>query len=313
MREAGTCVRSVRSSILEEPPVPRQVAACALAACLLLAACGGAAGQETPTLVIGGIPDQDRAFLEERFGAVADHLAEELGIPVAYQPSSDYTALVTAFRNGDIPLSWFGGLTGVQARHEVPEARAIVQRDIDTEFRVAFIAHTDVGATSLQDFVGHAFTFGSESSTSGHLMPRHFLVEGGIDPEEDFELVGYSGSHDTTAQLVEAGSFAAGALSESVWDRMVEGGEVDLERVELVERAGPYYNYHWAAHPKIDEVYGDGTIEAIADVFLAMDADPAGREVIERFDAERFIATDNANYAGIEAVAAALGIIEEIE
>ena len=287
------------------------LAAAALAT--LLAACSGGADDEVPTLVIGGIPDQDRAFLEERFGAVADDLGDELGIPVAYQPSSDYTALVTAFRNGDVVLSWFGGLTGVQARHEVDGAEALAQREIDAEFHVAFVAHHALGATDLDGLVGRDFTFGSESSTSGHLMPRHFLAEAGIDPEEDLGTVGYSGSHDTTAQLVEAGSYEAGALSASVWDRMVDADEIDLDRVDVVERAGPYFNYHWAAHPDIDEAYGDGTIDAITEALLSMHEREAGRAALEMFDDERFVATENANYAGIEEVAIDLGIIDDVE
>lgn len=281
-----------------------------LLAPLALAACQSGEAGEEPTLVIGGIPDQDRAFLEERFGAVADRLEEELGIPVAYQPASDYAALVTAFANGDVPLSWFGGFTGVQARQELPGAEAIVQRAGDDEFRSVFVARRDLDATSLDDLRGTGFTFGSESSTSGHLMPRHFLLEAGIDPEEDLDTVSYSGSHDTTARLVEAGSFDAGALSELVWDRLVEEGGVDTDRVRVVERTAPYHNYHWAAHPDIDAVHGDGTVEAIADVLLSMHGTEEGREVLELFDAERFVETDNGNYAELEATARDVGMLE---
>lgn len=275
------------------------------------AGCGGAQSEEEPpTLVIGGIPDDDLAFLEERFDAVADHLSGELGIPVAYQPSSDYAALVTAFRNGDIRLAWFGGLTGVQSRAEVEGAEAIVQRKIDADFHSVFVAATDLGAESLRDLRGTEFTFGSESSTSGHLMPRHYLEGAGIDPEDEFAAVSYSGSHDTTAKLVEAGSFEAGALNEAVWDRLVQQRDLDLERVEVVERVGPYYDYHWGAHPDIDEFYGEGTIQEITDVFLSMHDSEEGREVLEMFDDERFVATSNDNYTEIEAIARDLGMVE---
>lgn len=301
----------------------RRVVASVMLLSLALAACDDSAtgddaaqgeeGGDEPTLVIGGIPDQDMTFLEERFGAVADYLSDEVGIPVEYQPSSDYTALVTAFRNGDVKLSWFGGFTGVQARNEVSGTEAIVQRDIDDEFEVVFIAHRDVGAESLADLADEEdldFTFGSESSTSGHLMPRHFLNEAGIEPEADFATVSYSGSHDTTAELVEAGSFDAGGLNPAVWDRLVEEGEVDLDVVEVVDRPGPYYNYHWGAHPEIDEVHGEGTTDAMTEAFLTMHESEEGREIIEMFEAERFIETENANYDAIEQVGRDLEMIE---
>lgn len=277
----------------------------------IVSACGGQGGDAAPTLLIGGIPDQDVAILEERFNGVADHLSEELGLPVAYQPSVDYAAVVTAFANGDIPLAWFGGLTGVQARMETPGARAIAQRPIDTNFHSVFIVGEGVRADALVDLAGLTFTFGSETSTSGHLMPRHFLTEAGVDPERDFSTVGYSGSHDTTWKLVESGSFDAGALNESVWNRAVDEGQVDTDRVRVLERTPPYFDYHWVAHPAIDQRYGPGTTDRIRAALIGMNkAGEETRRVLTLFDDERFIETSNGSYDTIESVARDLGLVE---
>jgi phosphonate transport system substrate-binding protein len=285
---------------------------------LTLAACGSAESADPgsaapPPLVIGGIPDQDVALLEERFGGLAEHLSEELGFPVRYQPATDYAALVTAFANGDVKLGWFGGLTGVQARLETPGAQAVAQRPIDQEFRSVFIAGSDVRAERLEDLAGKTLTFGSESSTSGHLMPRFFLQEAGVDPETDLEgRPSYSGSHDKTWKLVEAGSFQVGALNASVWDRAVEEGQVDTTKVREVLRSPPYVDYHWVAHPDLDAVYGDGTTDRIVEVLLGMDqAGPQAQRVLELFEDDSFIPTDNASYGAIEKVARDLGLIEQ--
>ena len=283
-----------------------------LLSAVLLAACRGAgASEEPPPLVIGGIPDQDLAILEERFEGIAAHLGEELDLPVTYQPSVDYAAVVTGFSNGDIALGWFGGLTGVQARLETPGARAIAQRPIDTAFHSVFIANGSVEADSLADLAGSSFTFGSASSTSGHLMPRYFLSESGIEPERDFPVVGYSGSHDTTWQLVESGTYTAGALNESVWKRAVDEGQVDTATVRVVERTPAYVDYHWLAHPDIDDVYGEGTTEAITAALLRMheSADDDVQRVLELFEDTSFVAADNADYATIEQVARDLGLV----
>jgi phosphonate transport system substrate-binding protein len=296
--------------------VPRLFALLAtvvLAAGVSACGAGGASRAEgPPPLVIAGIPDQDVALLEERFGGLADYLSDELGFPVRYQPATDYAAVVTAFANGDVKLGWFGGLTGVQARLETPGARAVAQRPIDTEFRSVFIAGAGVPATTLQDLAGTQFTFGSESSTSGHLMPRSFLQQAGVDPETDFDgRVGYSGSHDTTWKLVEAGSFQAGALNASVWDRAVEEGQVDRTKVREVVRSPAYVDYHWVAHPDLDQTYGDGTTQRIVDVLLDMDEDgPEAARILELFEDDAFIATDDSQYGAIEQVARDLGLIE---
>jgi phosphonate transport system substrate-binding protein len=276
---------------------------------VLLTGCGAAADEEE--LVIGGIPDQDVAVLEKRFGGLADYLSAELGIPVRYQPSIDYSAVVTAFANGDVQLGWFGGLTGVQARLETPGAQAVAQRPIDTEFRSVFIVRAGDPAQRIQDLAGHTFTFGSQSSTSGHLMPRHFLTQAGIDPSADFDgRPGYSGSHDKTWKLVEAGSFEAGVLNASVWDEAVGQGQVNTGQVRELARTPPYYDYHWMAHPDIDKTYGPGTTDRLLQALLRMDqTGPEAQRVLELFNDDEFIPTKNANYDTIEQVARSLGLV----
>ncbi len=269
---------------------------------LSVAACGGAAtGRQA--IVIGGIPDQDVALLEERFDGIAEHLEQELGIPFEYRPSVNYAAVVTAFGNGDVTLGWFGGLTGVQARLAAPGAHAIVQRPRDRQFHSVFVVHRAVKADSLPELRGLTFVFGSESSTSGHLMPRYYLRRAGIDPDTDFSgRPSYSGSHDKTWKLVEAGSFQAGVLNEAVWESAVEEGRVDTARVRAIVTTPPYFDYHWVAHPRIDQLYGAGTIERIQRALLQMSSSdpPQARRTLELFDTDRFVPTTDRNYARIE-------------
>lgn len=282
-------------------------------AALSAAGCSGAgASDESRPIVLGGIPDQDVRVLEERFGGIAEALTDRVGVPFEYRPATSYAAVVTAFQNGDVLLGWFGGLTGVQARLAVPGAEAVAQRPIDREFRSVFIVGGDVEAETISDLAGLRFTFGSESSTSGHLMPRHFLGEEGIDPDEDFDgRPGFSGSHDKTWKLVEAGSFEAGALNAAVWESAVEDGEVDTDAVRAVAVTPPYVDYHWVAHPDIDDRYGEGTTQRIVAALLAMSVDDGGdvTETLTLFGTDRFIPASDEDYAGIEAVARDLGLI----
>jgi phosphonate transport system substrate-binding protein len=265
------------------------------------------------TLYIGGIPDQDIAVLEERFNKLATYLTEETGITVEYLPTADYAAVVTGFRNGDIDLAWFGGLTGVQARLAVDGATAIVQRESDEAFHSVFVAAPDSGITSLADLAGKSFSFGSESSTSGNLMPRYYLKEeASLNPEEDFGSVTYSGSHDATWKLVEAGTVDAGALNASVWNQRVKDGEVDQSKVDVFYETPAYYDYHWVARPDLDEKFGDGTTQKIVDAMVAIDPANGGieAEIYKAFEESKFIPTENSNYDAIEAIGRELGLIE---
>ena len=280
-----------------------------LAALTALTACSGGDDKE---LLIAGIPDQDVSLLEARFNNLAEHLAEETGYNVRYVPQADYAAVVTSFKQGDIHLAWYGALTGIQARIAVPGANAIAHRPRDGEFHSLFIAAPDSGIETLEDLRGKSVTFGSESSTSGHLMPRYFLSEAGVDTETELAAISFSGSHDRTWKLVEAGSFDAGALSEAVWEKRLASGEIDTSKVGVIYKTPAYVNYHWVAHPSIDEEFGDGALEKITEALLTVDVDNGGRakEIAESFNGERFVRTSNERYQPVEDAARNFGIIE---
>ncbi|HEY9886801.1 MAG TPA: putative selenate ABC transporter substrate-binding protein [Candidatus Obscuribacterales bacterium] len=297
-------------------------------AALFLAACAGAPtdeaarpapGDETVTepLVVGSIPDQDPEVVQRQGAKLAAYLETTLGIPVEYQPVTDYAAAVTAFKVGDLDLVWFGGLTGVQARLQVEGAQAIAQRDIDEKFTSVFIANTSTGLAPLEDIAdlttlkGFSLTFGSESSTSGRLMPQYFLEQAGVSLADFKGEVGFSGNHDATIKLVEAGTYEVGVLNSQVWDTRLAAGEIDPSKVQVIWVTPPYYDYHWVMHPDGEARYGAGFTERVQAALIELDAANADeQEVLDLFGAAQFIPTVNENYQDIEAVGRAIGKIQ---
>ena len=281
-----------------------------LAVALALLSCGG---EEQLVLKVGGIPDQDSTRLARRYGEFADYLSGKLNVRVDYVSSVDYAAVVTAFGHGELQLAFFGGLTGVQARLRNPGADVIAQREQDARFHSKFIVRSDLPVYSLEDLnersAGLTFTFGSESSTSGHLMPRHFLSQAGIDADRDFQtMANYSGSHDLTWKLVENGSFDAGVLNEDVWDRAVREGRVDTGKVRVFYTTPQYFDYNWTVSGNLDDVYGNGFTGRLQEALLDLNLQEHGR-ILALFNTERFIESNNDSYRDIEDVARRLGII----
>lgn len=257
---------------------------------------------------IGAIPDLNASDLSRGYDDFAKYLSEQIGIKVEYVPSVDYAALVTAFERGEIHMAWFGGLTGVQAMAVVPEAEAIAQRPQDAEFKSVFIQQKGLGLTKLEDLKEVSFSFGSESSTSGHLMPRYFIQEAGINPESDLDgKPNYSGSHDKTYKLVESGAFQAGAVNIQYWEKAVKEGSVDLDKVEAFYTTPDYYDYNWTIND-VDKIFGEGTKEIVKKALLSVTKEDS--LVMDLLSAEKFIETNNSNYEAIRKVALELGIIK---
>lgn len=287
---------------------------------LALTACGGGSssgsGGPPPSLGISAIPDQNPELLNRLYPMVAARFGQATGLTVSYKPVTDYTAVVRAFEIGDIHLAWMGGLTGVQARTRVPGSPAIAQRDIDADFHSLFIANRKAGiapfsdANGLRALAGHTLTFGSETSTSGRLMPQNFLQQGGVAPSALKGAPGFSGSHDATIEAVRTGSFEVGAVSEQVWNKTVKAAKVDLSSVVVLWRSPGFADYHWLARPDMDATFGAGTQQKITNLLLGLDvANPDDKAVLDLFGAKKFIATQNSNYDQIEATAKAQGLL----
>ncbi|MCY7395530.1 MAG: putative selenate ABC transporter substrate-binding protein [Nocardioides sp.] len=280
---------------------------------------GGGTGGSAPTsdpLPISAIPDQDPELLNRLYGDVAARFADATGLEVTYTPVTEYPAVVRGFEVGDLYLAWMGGLTGVQAAQRVDGAVAFAQRDIDAEFTSLFIATKESGlapfddVAGLTELAGSSLTFGSETSTSGRLMPQYFMDQAGLSLDALQGEPGFSGSHDATIEAVASGSFEVGAVNEQVWNATVEAGVVDVSQVVVLFRTPPYFDYHWLARPDIDEVYGDGTLDSIKDLLFGLDpALPEDAAILELFGAASFIPTENANYDKIRDVAEELDLL----
>ena len=268
-------------------------------------------------LRIGAIPDQNPERLNRLYGVLAKQLSTDLKVPVRYVPVSNYPAAVTAFRTGSLDLVWFGGLTGVQARLQTPGAKVLAQRDIDAKFRSVFIANTASGLKpissqkQLTTLRGKRFTFGSESSTSGRLMPQYFLQQAGVSPSQFAGgRPGFSKSHDATIALVQSGSYQAGALNEQVWTSAVNEGRVDPSKVRVIWRTPTYVDYHWVVRPGLDQRFGKGFTTRLQKALLSIDRTTAnGKTILELFAAGSFIPAKDSQYHSIEQVGRQLGKI----
>ena len=268
-------------------------------------------------LRISAIPDQKPEKLNRLYGLVANELSKQLGVTVKYVPVTDYTAAVSAFRTGDLDLVWFGGLTGVQARLQKPGARVLAQRDIDASFHTIFIASTRSGlkpvtnVQGLTELKGKRFTFGSESSTSGRLMPQYFLGKAGVKLS-DFAggAPGFSGSHDATIALVQSGAYDAGAVNEQVWKTSLRNGKVNRAKVIQIWRTPPYPDYLWLAQPNLDQRFGPGFTTKLQKVIIGWrPSDPQQKQILGLFGAQQFTGANAAAYGQIEQVGRQIGKI----
>ena len=276
----------------------------ALLACALLACSGIASAQQV--FRVTAIPDESPTELARKAAPLVKYLETRLAMKVEFTPVTDYAAAVETLVNRKVDMAWFGGFTFVQAQiRSGGKVIPIAQREEDAKFRSVFIT-ADPAIRQLSDLKGKDVSFGAQSSTSGHLMPRSFLLQAGLDPDKDFRRVAYSGAHDATIAAVAAGKVQTGALNISVWDKFVAEKRVDTTRVTAFYTTPPYYDYNWTVHADMPVALREKLTRAL--LSLSRD-DPLGKEVLDLQRATRFVPTRAENYQGIESAARSAGLL----
>ena len=262
--------------------------------------------QAQQVLRVTAIPDESPTELARKAAPLVKYLEAKLGMKVEFTPVTDYAAAVETLVNKKTDLAWFGGFTFVQANvRSGGKVIPLVQREEDERFRSVFIT-SDPAVTKLADLKGRDLSFGSQSSTSGHLMPRSFLLQAGVDPDKDLKRVAYSGAHDATIAAVASGKVVAGALNISVWDKFVADKKVDTSKVRVFFTTPTYFDYNWTVHADMPAALR----EKLSAAFLALSRDTAeGKEILDLQRATRFVPTKAENYKGIETAARSAGLL----
>mgnify|MGYP000225466469 CR=1 FL=1 len=281
-----------------------------LKTCLLLGFLGLSPLTFAQTFNFTAIPDQDASGLKKRFDKVAQYLSDELAIDVNYIPVKSYAAAITAFRNNQVQLAWFGGLSGVKARSLVANSQAIAQGVEDQWFVTYFIAHHSTGLAAHSEFPANikdkTFTFGSKGSTSGRLMPEYYIRKNLGAPQKTFKRMGFSGDHSRTIALVQAGSYQVGAVNFKVWDKMLAAGKINPDLVKVIWQTPHYPDYQWTVRGDVDQQFGQDMTAKIKTALLAM-SDP---DLLNSFPRQGFVSAQNSDYSPIKKTAQAIGLMD---
>ncbi len=264
------------------------------------------APSESPAVIrVGVLPDQSPEILQQRYAALLDYLEKEVGVPFQLVMPGDYAELLDMFGGREVDIAYFGGLTYLMAR-ERSGARGLVMRDVDTRFRSVFLATTGRPESTIADFLGKRLAFGARLSTSGHLMPRHFMTQSNIDPESWFSDIVYTGAHDATARLVRDGEVDLGVANAEIVEAMYRDGRLRRDDVRIVDQTPPYVDYVWAMRPQIDPDLYDKVVFA----FLKLSpSDAPGPVVLGNMGAGGFLPFRDSEFGSLREIAVSLGLL----
>jgi phosphonate transport system substrate-binding protein len=264
--------------------------------------------QAQEVLRISAIPDESPTELQRKFKPLGEYLSKETGMKVEFTPVTDYAAVVEALATKKIDMAWLGGFTYVQTKIRTNgTANPIIQRTEDEKFTSVFIVPADSSLKTLSELKGKTIAFGSPSSTSGHLMPRYFLMQAGVNPDKDFKNIAFSGAHDATVAFVASGKADVGALNASVWAKLNEAKNPNALKSKVLSTTPTYYDYNWTVRGDLDPT----TVKKITEAFLKLDAsNPNYKDIMDLQRATKYVPTKSSNYDDIEKAARSAGLIK---
>jgi len=272
---------------------------------LFVSACADEAPQEQLRLKVGILPDKSIEVLRDEFQPLIDHLAAETSMPVELVIPESYEQLLDLFVNNEVDLAFFGGLTFLQAQAK-SGAVPLVTRDVDARFTSIFLARQGESGSKVTDFTGRHFGFGSELSTSGHLMPRYYMQSLGVDPEKFFSGVTYTGAHDNTAHAVADGTVDLGVANALVVRRMLSSGALDTDKVKIIWETPPYTDYVWAIQSDVNGAVKEDILEAFLSLSMAKAPD---RVILDKQNARSFLPVRQEDFSKLRELAKELELL----
>jgi phosphonate transport system substrate-binding protein len=237
------------------------------------------------------IPTTDPGKMLRDSKPLVDYLEREIGSKVEMTIPTDYAPVVEALANDQVDIAYLGGFTYIQARKR-SGVEPLVQREGDQNFHSVFITQTDSPINSLADLKGHTFSFGNVISTSGHLMPEYFMRQNGVDSDVIANAI-YSGTHDGTALAVANRKVDAGALDETIYQKLTADGKIDSSKVRVFYTTPPFLDYIWVARKDVDSK----VTSAFAAAFLKLDStNSADKPIMDFLGATRYVKAGDSSY-----------------
>jgi phosphonate transport system substrate-binding protein len=209
-------------------------------ATILLAA--GALAAEPPLKFGVGLFQPDKDKNDSTYRPLANYLSAKLDRPVELRTVDSWEGLAKSLANGETDIALLGPWGYVLANHEAgAQVVATILYDGKPEYFAIMVTHPQSGVSSVGDLKGRTFAFGDKGSTSGYLIPLHYFMSQGINPDSYFAKVLYT-RHQAIEMQVSQGTLDAGADYNRNRNAMIEQGLLKPEQSRIIWQSAPLPN-----------------------------------------------------------------------
>jgi phosphonate transport system substrate-binding protein len=258
----------------------------ALAAGLLIAACGGSAtpagpkiGSAERPIVLAITPSQSVQELTATGNVIAAALAKNTGLTWKVSVPTSYAAQIDALCSGQADVAFIATLQMTLALDKgcaTPFA-ASLRKDatgkLSPTYESQVLVRKDSGIKSIADLKGKKFAFTDAISTSGYVFPTLLVKQKtGQEPKSFFGSTIFAGGHPQSVlavynKQVDAGAMFIDARVKDLQTKELASGMPKdiLEVTEVIDKAGPIPNDGLALRKDLPKDVGDQIKKALLD------------------------------------------------
>ena len=211
------------------------------------------------TLIFSFTPVEDPAVYQKAWDGFIKHLEKVTAKKVVFFPVQSNAAQVEAMRSGRLHVAGVnagGNALAVNCAGFVPFAM-MASPDNSFGYEMEIIVPADSAIKTPEELKGHKLGFSDATSNSGYKAPSAILkADFNLEAKRDYEPM-FSGKHDNTILGVVNKDYEAGAVANSVLNRMIERKVFDPAKIRSIYKSQTFpttgYGYAYNLDPALVE------------------------------------------------------------
>ena len=256
------------------------------------------------------IPTEETTQELSLYQPLVNQLKEATGKPIEFYLPTSYASVVEAMLGGFVDIGMHGPYSYVIAREKDPNLKVVATyakhkghfQEEGPGYKAVLVARADSGYASIDDLKGTVIGLTDPASTSGNLLPRvGFTKVIGMDLEDYFSRVVYTGGHDLSAVAVIEGQVDAAFVATHRLDNVIDRGIAKMEDFTVLWSSPVIPQDPFVVNGQLcDEI-----VEQITNAFLTLNENDEGRKYLENVNASKFVAMQDSDYDIIRELKAA--------
>ena len=234
---------------------------------------------------------------------IFDYLSQQLNREIIFKQRKTYGEVNTLLRSRELDFAFICSGAYVEAKEDFgAEILAIPQIFGKTSYHAYIIVRSDSDYEKFEDLKSFSFAFTDPLSNTGCLYPRFLVNKMGFVEDDFFSRVIFTYAHDFSIQAVDSYLTDAASVDSIIYDYFQTNNPHKVDKLKIVDKSEPFGMPPVVVHPGIEP----SLRKNLETIFLKMNEDPQGREILDHLNIDRFVLGKDEDYESIRKMRALL-------